>query len=156
MFLFKLKTAYEMRISVWSSDVYSSDLGSICQYTQRQSNRPSVQRPASQIERFGAKVAVSAYSASPCSRMWGGRNFNAAIINTGIIVPLAMPCRKRMASSRSRSWMKGMHTASKVHVPIIHSSKRRTESGMAHHAQKDIGTTTPALIPVVRSKERTS
>ena len=77
--------------------------------------------------------------------MWGGRNFNAAIISTGIIVPLAMPCRKRMASSRSRPWMKGMHTASKVHAPIIHSSKRRTESVMANHAANGMAITSPAL-----------
>src|SRR3546814_5957685 len=39
IFFFKQKTAYEMRISDWSSDVCSSDLF-IAQVTQRKSNIP--------------------------------------------------------------------------------------------------------------------
>src|SRR3546814_6795207 len=33
VFFFKQKTAYEMRISDWSSDVCSSDLGRLCRFT---------------------------------------------------------------------------------------------------------------------------
>gem|GEM_PF-4393102 len=41
--------------------------------------------------------------------------------------------------------MKGMHTASKVHTPIIHSSNRRTERVMANHAENGMAITSPAL-----------
>src|SRR3546814_9380790 len=40
-FFFKQKTAYEMRISDWSSDVCSSDLGDGCRRRRlRQNNKP--------------------------------------------------------------------------------------------------------------------
>src|SRR3546814_18488492 len=38
-FFFKQKTAYEMRISDWSSDVCSSDLGPICPSPNKATNR---------------------------------------------------------------------------------------------------------------------
>ncbi len=41
--------------------------------------------------------------------------------------------------------MKGMHTANKVHTPIIHSSNRRTERVMANHAENGMAITSPAL-----------
>ncbi|MNF97576.1 hypothetical protein D3C84_804100 [compost metagenome] len=127
----------------------------ICQYTQRQSNNPSVQYPASHIERLGAKVAVIAYSASPYRRMGGGRNFRAAIISNGMVVPQAMPCTKRKVSSRSRSWMKGRASASRVQVASIHSSKRRSDSVMANHAANGMAINSPALYTVV-SQEASS
>src|SRR3546814_6088820 len=42
-FFFKQKTAYEMRISDWSSDVCSSDLGSAGRAPQRRLNRAAGQ-----------------------------------------------------------------------------------------------------------------
>src|SRR3546814_2680032 len=48
-FLFKQKTAYEMRISDWSSDVCSSDLStSFAQALDQQREHPAVHRPAVQ------------------------------------------------------------------------------------------------------------
>src|SRR3546814_15272626 len=38
-FFFKQKTAYEMRISDWSSDVCSSDLVQVCDYLSREQSR---------------------------------------------------------------------------------------------------------------------
>src|SRR3546814_2511845 len=40
VFFFKQKTAYEMRISDWSSDVCSSDLGVICEHYGGTPRRP--------------------------------------------------------------------------------------------------------------------
>src|SRR3546814_9263459 len=40
VFFFKQKTAYEMRISDWSSDVCSSDLSDRCDLDQRVARRP--------------------------------------------------------------------------------------------------------------------
>src|SRR3546814_6598749 len=40
LFFFKQKTAYEMRISDWSSDVCSSDLHGLVQECRRRSGRP--------------------------------------------------------------------------------------------------------------------
>src|SRR3546814_3220212 len=40
LFFFKQKTAYEMRISDWSSDVCSSDLGSLAAFAQRRLDEP--------------------------------------------------------------------------------------------------------------------
>src|SRR3546814_3348646 len=40
-FFFKQKTAYEMRISDWSSDVCSSDLNAVLRQPQRYRDRPA-------------------------------------------------------------------------------------------------------------------
>src|SRR3546814_3099604 len=50
-FFFKQKTAYEMRISDWSSDVCSSDLLSL--HPARQRGKPSSRNPA----RIGLAIA---------------------------------------------------------------------------------------------------
>src|SRR3546814_7931408 len=54
IFFFKQKTAYEMRISDWSSDVCSSDLGQLCRHGGRggagrgnEGSRRSGHRPVS-------------------------------------------------------------------------------------------------------------
>src|SRR3546814_5281955 len=41
-FFFKQKTAYEMRISDWSSDVCSSDLDRTWGYSRRERSRPNM------------------------------------------------------------------------------------------------------------------
>ncbi|MNT50283.1 hypothetical protein D3C72_1871970 [compost metagenome] len=104
----------------FTSSPATTATGTLCQYTQRQSNKLSVHCPANQIARLGAKVAVIAYSANPCRRMGGGRNFKAAIIRMGIKVPLLMPCRKRRHRSRFKSLTNGSSTASTAQVPTIH------------------------------------
>src|SRR3546814_8624231 len=56
VFVFKQKTAYEMRISYWSSDVCSSDLGVPC--TRDRLERPGRRRLLVCGERLGRILAV--------------------------------------------------------------------------------------------------
>src|SRR3546814_2504982 len=65
-FFFKQKTAYEMRISDWSSDVCSSDL------PLRQGNRPR----ATQAWTLRAGDWVRSWSGSP--KLFAGRRLEAA------------------------------------------------------------------------------
>src|SRR3546814_1812829 len=62
MFFFKQNTAYEMRISDWSSDVCSSDLGGTGAgtFARRQDQGPQVQgeRALSQTDRLQAALAL--------------------------------------------------------------------------------------------------
>src|SRR3546814_4696779 len=57
-FFFKQKTAYEMRISDWSSDVCSSDLG------KHERGCFGVRRPGSA---FGMPLAFECRGSSPCA-----------------------------------------------------------------------------------------
>src|SRR3546814_2305415 len=67
LFFFKQKTAYEMRISDWSSDVCSSDLAearhlataSLTSPTLQGSGNPAVDRPDRSEERRVGKECVS-------------------------------------------------------------------------------------------------
>src|SRR3546814_6882103 len=96
-FFFKQKTAYEMRISDWSSDVCSSDLGSIyldgnvldadglareADARRRAGFEVELLKPAAVLERYGIKgrhalIGFGNYSADP-RRMTLGY-LNAAI-----------------------------------------------------------------------------
>src|SRR3546814_9138159 len=60
-FFFKQKTAYEMRISDWSSDVCSSDLTDIAQTDMAKAKvkRRSMVYPYFGQERFGKRMAIS-------------------------------------------------------------------------------------------------
>src|SRR3546814_7634595 len=53
-FFFKQKTAYDMRISDWSSDVCSSDLEGMMPRTRRPACRPWGRAPAPRTERMAA------------------------------------------------------------------------------------------------------
>src|SRR3546814_21079341 len=72
-FFFKQKTAYEMRISDWSSDVCSSDLSSADNVTERmQALRPGTSPPPVNIPiRIGVTFSLSVfrtlvYPSGPC------------------------------------------------------------------------------------------
>src|SRR3546814_2028477 len=60
---FKQKTAYEMRISDWSSDVCSSDL-----------RARGIERPVQLIDAAGTKVADSTHRAPSVDRLRDGRS----------------------------------------------------------------------------------
>src|SRR3546814_1227623 len=81
VFFFKQKTAYEMRISDWSSDVCSSDLGV---------------RPATGIADFGASVITGENSAIyRGTNCWAGEIFSesaagVAGANSGVAANVAV------------------------------------------------------------------
>src|SRR3546814_9653979 len=59
VFFFKQKTAYEMRISDWSSDVCSSDLRRSPLLHDRRSAEPRARRAVAQEHGVGARRSVS-------------------------------------------------------------------------------------------------
>src|SRR3546814_8055368 len=67
VFFFKQKTAYEMRISDWSSDVCSSDLAPCTSGKIASSRhwRPQHDRDAGRVSRPGARLAGKS-----CRRIW--------------------------------------------------------------------------------------
>src|SRR3546814_1623347 len=73
-FFFKQKTAYEMRISDWSSDVCSSDLGGSKVPNQATSARMAIPAPASsQRLRRRRAVALLVWSAASTASRAGVR-----------------------------------------------------------------------------------
>src|SRR3546814_8207486 len=60
LFIFKQKTAYEMRISDWSSDVCSSDLADIRHITATSNNAPAMESPAPVAPRMATAPMVIA------------------------------------------------------------------------------------------------
>src|SRR3546814_5650756 len=62
IFFFKQKTAYEMRISDWSSDVCSSDLGGPGRPLQHQVKLVGFQREALQPHRVGAAEPLEQFA----------------------------------------------------------------------------------------------
>src|SRR3546814_2280701 len=73
LFVFKQKTAYEMRISDWSSDVCSSDLVVTPDLTHPNSNYPQFARFVLQ------KVAASLGISYPqLSQDWSSLNYSSA------------------------------------------------------------------------------
>src|SRR3546814_6661117 len=67
-FFFKQKTAYEMRISDWSSDVCSSDLNG--QSSNGQSGRAEVDRLGRQRRERSAERRVGKECVSTCRSRW--------------------------------------------------------------------------------------
>src|SRR3546814_19886618 len=61
-FFFKQKTAYEMRISDWSSDVCSSDLRNRCRRSPARSGAATEIRPDLQSRLCGLALALSGES----------------------------------------------------------------------------------------------
>src|SRR3546814_16964933 len=79
LFVFKQKTAYEMRISDWSSDVCSSDLGTSKlrpgNRGRRQGARLQMQQTRPQIKRGRMKRAgVRSCGRRPCSAQFAGES----------------------------------------------------------------------------------
>src|SRR3546814_6146537 len=68
VFFVKLKTAYEMRISDWSSDVCSSDLAAV--YHSRSSCRATLCGYASLIPSCGTTSSIFASSTKPAAARW--------------------------------------------------------------------------------------
>src|SRR3546814_12097191 len=66
-FFFKQKTAYEMRISDWSSDVCSSDLGDVAVGTDEWKGR--VRRPAVQEHRHDRQRLAGAPEHDACVKI---------------------------------------------------------------------------------------
>src|SRR3546814_6012999 len=67
-FFFKYKTAYEMRISDWSSDVCSSDLAMVALSISRQAEYPPTGKPAKTGSRSSRADAVGPDAASASHR----------------------------------------------------------------------------------------
>src|SRR3546814_16358477 len=63
-FIFKQKTAYEMRISDWSSDVCSSDLATLCRAKKSRVTRNFVASCASALAPFSQNSSFLVQSAS--------------------------------------------------------------------------------------------
>src|SRR3546814_2910476 len=101
-FFFKQKTAYEMRISDWSSDVCSSDLAPLSATATRLPSQPPSSSP-------GAIHATVGHSTLP--RRWCAYADDAAV-STMLAIELAsaaciaasgsMPCKIGRASRRER------------------------------------------------------
>src|SRR3546814_4769525 len=65
-FFFKQKTAYEMRISDWSSDVCSSDLSWCCHSNQRERASPK-HADQQQSSNYGESAAADCFPVLHCS-----------------------------------------------------------------------------------------
>src|SRR3546814_8926029 len=78
-FFFKQKTAYEMRISDWSSDVCSSDLP-ICFLNLRQCAAPLASRTSEQRER---RLVASVVQRPPLSALPETRHGNEVRVQSG-------------------------------------------------------------------------
>src|SRR3546814_3738073 len=101
-FFFKQKTAYEMLISDWSSDVCSSDLGGEAREAGADQHQPPVSRGGRAVARFDAKVADTAggggdgdgvaVAVRQCRRCVGGQGgggrFERGDAREGIVVVL--------------------------------------------------------------------
>src|SRR3546814_12177137 len=75
-FFFKQKTAYEMRISDWSSDVCSSDLG--IHPDRHRPSRPPALFIARELALADHQPAVAAFEAQPVERILRPRRHRAA------------------------------------------------------------------------------
>src|SRR3546814_17658413 len=89
MFFFKQKTAYEMRISDWSSDVCSSDLkaAGVFSLTRTVSDCVGIQRVASGsngTDDVGRALDVD------CFAQAADRHINGAQFNVGVLAPHAV------------------------------------------------------------------
>src|SRR3546814_962368 len=89
MFFFKQKTAYEMRISDWSSDVCSSDLkaAGVFSLTRTVSDCVGIQRVASGsngTDDVGRAIDVD------CFAQAADVNINGAQFNVGVLAPHAV------------------------------------------------------------------
>src|SRR3546814_13801934 len=87
-FFFKQKTAYEMRISDWSSDVCSSDLATAAAWTA--SERASSSRP----------WAIAACASSSARRAW--ETSSAAYWSASAFPARATACRAAASRSEER------------------------------------------------------
>src|SRR3546814_8483367 len=90
---FKQKTAYEMRISDWSSDVCSSDL-------TVEGNMPRKRKPSASVA--GRKGAVAACAATPSSAMATKQKARLPACS----FQLRMPCRSEEHTSELQSLMR--------------------------------------------------
>src|SRR3546814_17870985 len=89
MYFFKQKTAYEMRISDWSSDVCSSDLVPL---HQRLVERDALQLPGAGGERVVRAVAVVV----PARRSGQGGGLLAVAVEHRLTEIGRAPCRERV------------------------------------------------------------
>src|SRR3546814_7019674 len=94
-FFFKQKTAYEMRISDWSSDVCSSDLCSQTNPTSRFSHGSAVERQADDIVSHVGSLLMR-------SRFLTGVTMVAVLVSAPAPIPLAM-AHSRPASEIGRA-----------------------------------------------------
>src|SRR3546814_8033431 len=80
IFFFKQKTAYEMRISDWSSDVCSSDL------------------------RYDAELAAADMQEDPAARMAQLAKAEADVMKDYPVMPIYFTTARRIVSSRVHGW----------------------------------------------------
>src|SRR3546814_1861033 len=90
IFFFKQKTAYEMRISDWSSDVCSSDLRQALRLLTRAGERSSLVMAASKFVRLFVQIAVLAFGAALVleQELSAGAMIAASIIMGRALAPL--------------------------------------------------------------------
>src|SRR3546814_6822314 len=95
-FFFKQKTAYEMRISGWSSDVCSSDL-------TVEGNMPRKRKPSASVA--GRKGAVAACAATPSSAMATKQKARLPACSFQLRMPCSTSSRGRRTPLRKKRRM---------------------------------------------------
>src|SRR3546814_2737439 len=70
LFFFKQKTAYEMRISDWSSDVCSSDLPAVHRRSSARWGRHQAPHPTDGLPSRSEERRVGKECVSPCRSRW--------------------------------------------------------------------------------------
>src|SRR3546814_17432563 len=93
-FFFKQKTAYEMRISDWSSDVCSSDLPRRCASAARQSGRPTARATSAWVPACRAKAS------RPSSRVSAAPDGPAAADRKSVVEGKRVSVREALGGSR--------------------------------------------------------
>src|SRR3546814_1037032 len=99
LFVFKQKTAYEMRISDWSSDVFSSDLSWTASMKSQRGAAPGV-RAASRTPFLPFVLSLSKYRPSSCDVKKKERPFDKLRAN-GLDLGLDALCFSRLRKGKS-------------------------------------------------------
>src|SRR3546814_10449534 len=102
-FFFKQKTAYEMRISDWSSDVCSSDLVPVSR--RREASKPDTNRPR-MLDAWLSPTSQLCGSVSPVSSLNRSPAFSARVrgmLRTSSTAPSKLAIESRSVSASSRS-----------------------------------------------------
>src|SRR3546814_6246854 len=103
LFVFKQKTAYEMRISDWSSDVFSSDLSWTASMKSQRGAAPGV-RAASRTPFLPFVLSLSKYRPSSCDVKKKERPFDKLRAN-GLDLGLDALCFRSEERRGGKEWV---------------------------------------------------
>src|SRR3546814_18735215 len=123
-FFFKQKTAYEMRISDWSSDVCSSDLWRENARAQSGVGSMSKCSTSSRVPIFVYRAMAGSSPRAACTSITSAPRF-AATCRRSPLFALALPCR-RCARATSRS---------ELQYPLI---RRSDQTGQVRRGRQEV------------------